>query len=192
MDAVKGYMIVWKGLAPGTYAYDFVADDALFEAYGSNEIRGGLCNVHVEMTRADGALDLQVAILGEVRVPCDRCLEDCSVPIDFKGRLLVRISDEQGEYDGEVMWVAPAAGEVDLAQYVYESIVLSLPYRRVHPDGTCDPDMLSRFSVATEEEFARIEARAAADEEDASSMPDDVRRRLTALRRRLEQDEEKR
>lgn len=191
MNAAKGYTIVWKGLAPGTYRYDFVADDALFEACGSTEIRGGRCDVHVEMVRAERTLDMQVAIRGAVIVPCDRCLEECSVPVDYSARLLVRISDEQGEYDGEVMWVAPAAGEVDLAQYVYESIVLSLPYRRVHPDGECDPDMLGRFRIATQEEFARIEA-AAEDDVDEASMPEEARRRLAALRRRLEQDEKKR
>ena len=35
-------------------------------------------------------------------------------------------------------------------QYIYESIVLSLPYRRVHPDGECDPDMMARFTPATD------------------------------------------
>ena len=45
------------------------------------------------------------------------------------------------------MWISPADGEVSLAQYIYESIVLALPYSRVHADGECDPDMLARFTV---------------------------------------------
>ena len=44
---------------------------------------------------------------------------------------------------------------------IYESICLSLPYQRVHPDdsegrSTCDPDMLSRFRIVSEEEFDRL------------------------------------
>ena len=48
-------------------------------------------------------------------------------------------------------------GEVSLAQYIYESIVLSLPYQRVHPEGECDADMLHRFRIVSQEEFSQIE-----------------------------------
>ena len=63
---------------------------------------------------------------------------------------MVKFSDDIRDYDGEVMWISPADGEVELAQYIYESIVLAMPYRRVHPDGECNPDMLARFTVADE------------------------------------------
>lgn len=46
------------------------------------------------------------------------------------------------------MWVSPEEEDIDLTQYIYESIILSLPYRRVHPDGECDPDMMARFTAA--------------------------------------------
>lgn len=55
------------------------------------------------------------------------------------------------------MWISPAEGEVSLAQYIYESIVLSLPYQRVHPEGECDADMLHRFRIVSQEEFSQIE-----------------------------------
>ena len=80
-------------------------------------------------------LSLQTVIRGTVTVACDRCLEDCRLPVAFDGTLLVRFSDEVADYDGEVMWISPAEGEVSLAQYIYESIILSLPYQRVHPEG---------------------------------------------------------
>ena len=58
--------------------------------------------------------------------------------------------------------------ELNVAQYIYESICLSLPYQRVHPDdgeghSTCDPDMLSRFRIVSEEEFGRLCSEAEAD-----------------------------
>ncbi len=73
---------------------------------------------------------------------------------------MVKFSEAGGEYDGEVLWLYPGDTEVDMAQYVYESIVLSLPYRRVHPDGGCDPAMLERFRIVSPQEFAAIEADA--------------------------------
>lgn len=189
MDAAKGYTIAWKGLAPGLHTFDFEVGDALFEAFESNEIKGGSCRVHVDLTRSETLLDLVVGIAGRVTVVCDRCLEDCPVPIDYRGRLLVHLSDTAGEYDGDEMWVSPSEGSVDLTQYIYESIVLSLPYRRVHPEGECDPDMTERFTVASDQELARIEARAAAAGD--LSVPDEAQGRLEAFKRRLEQEQDK-
>lgn len=82
------------------------------------------------------------------------------MPVEFDGTLVVKFSDEVSDYDGEVMWLSPSAGSVDLTQYVYESILLSLPYQRVHPDGECDPEMLGRFRIVTGEEFDRLEQQA--------------------------------
>lgn len=141
MDVTKQYAIAWKGLKNGTYRFDFKVDNALFEAYGSTDIKDGDLSVGVTLERGESMLSLQTVIRGTVTVACDRCLEDCRLPVAFDGTLLVRFSDEVADYDGEVMWISPAEGEVSLAQYIYESIVLSLPYQRVHPEGECDADM---------------------------------------------------
>lgn len=60
------------------------------------------------------------------------------------------------------MWISPSEPEVSLAQYIYESVVLSLPYQRVHAEGECDADMLRRFRIVSEEEFSQIEHEAEA------------------------------
>ncbi|MCM1151347.1 MAG: DUF177 domain-containing protein [Alistipes sp.] len=159
MDAAKGYSIAYKGLKNGTHDFAFKVGGSLFEAYGSAEIKDGDCDVEVALAKSETQLVADVAIRGSVVVACDRCLEDCRIPVDFSGRLVVKFSDEVREYDGEVLWLLPGEDEVDLAQYIYESIVLSLPYQRVHSEGGCDPEMLRRFRIVSGEEFAEIESR---------------------------------
>lgn len=186
MDVTKAYSIAYKGLKNGRHEFGFEVDGALFEAFESPEIRDGACRVRVALVRSETMLRAEVAIDGYVVVACDRCLEDCRVPVAFEGELLVKFSDEIRDYDGEVLWLSPAETEVDLSQYIYESIVLSLPYQRVHPEGACDPEMLGRFRIVTDEEFSVIEARAAAGE---GSIPAESRSALEALKERLEADE---
>ncbi len=152
MEIAKRYSIAYKGLKNGHHEFDFKVDEAFFEAMESVDIKGGECDVHVTMERSETMLELGFSIDGYAVCECDRCLEDCKVPIEFEGELLVKFSTEVREYDGEVMWLSPAEGEVPLAQYIYESIVLALPYSRVHADGECDPDMLARFTPASEVE----------------------------------------
>lgn len=188
MDATKRYSIAYKGLKNGVHDFDFEVDGALFEACGSEEIKGGSCRAHVSLTKADTQLVADVAIRGEVVVACDRCLEDCRVPVEFEGRLLVKFSEQVREYDGEVLWLLPGEDEVDLAQYIYESIVLSLPYQRVHPEGGCDPEMLRRFRIVSGEEFAQIEAGAGRNAEDAAGgqSGNAAWEKLAALKERMQ------
>ena len=150
MELEQKYSIAYKGLKNGLHEVDFDVDGALFKAYESKEIKDGRCKVHVDIDKSDTQLILDVTIDGHVVCECDRCLEDCTIPVHFDGRLTVFVSDHQGEYDGDNMWVSPDEEDINLMQYISESIVLSLPYRRVHPDGECDPDMMVRFTPATD------------------------------------------
>ena len=79
----------------------------------------------------------------------------------------------------------PGEDQVDLKQYIYESIVLSLPYQRVHPEGMCNPDMLERFRIVSDQEFASIEARAGGGAHNEGEWA-----KLAALRERMEAGEE--
>ncbi len=148
MELEQKYSIAYKALKNGLHEVGFDVDGALFKAYESKEIKDGRCKVHVAMRKSDSQAVLEVGIDGDVICECDRCLEDCTIPVHFDGELVVHVSEQTGEYDGENMWVSPEEEGIGLMQYIYESIVLSLPYRRVHPDGECNPDMMARFTAA--------------------------------------------
>lgn len=184
MEVLKRYSIPFKGLKFGPHDFDFKAGKELFEAFSATDIKDGACDVRVRLERDETQLALDVRITGEVVVECDRCLEDCRIPVDYAGRLIVKFSDEPGEYDGEVMWLSPVESEVDLAQYIYESIVLALPYQRVHPEGGCNPEMLERFRIVSGEEFDGIAAQAEQDAEGA--LDEEELSKLSALKARME------
>lgn len=145
----------------GSHHFDFNVDRALFEAFESPDIIGGSAEVSVDLGRTASMLTLAVGIEGEVVVECDRCLEELTVPVSFRGELKVKFSEETDDCDGEIMWISPGDDNLSLALYIYESIVLSLPYSRVHgTDGEgnplCDADMLDRFRIVGGEEFDRM------------------------------------
>ncbi len=173
MERRNGYIIPFKGLRNGVHAFRFEIDDALFAAYEQSEIEHGSGEVRVELHRSEQQLVLKVAIEARVTVPCDRCLEPLELPVAYEGTLAVRFSEEEHEYDGEMLWLYPGDTEVDLTQYVYESIVLALPYRRVHPDGGCDPAMLERFRIVSQQEFDAIEAHAEGPDEAGETEDDE-------------------
>ena len=148
MDVLKKYSIAFKGLGEGTHRFDMKVDDRFFEAFEGSEIRRGNADVRLTLDKRGNGMALD-------------CLKEFMMPVRYEGTLHVRYSDCERESDGEVMWISPSETELNVAQYIYESICLSLPYQRVHPDdsegrSTCDPDMLSRFRIVSEEEFDRL------------------------------------
>ena len=175
-----------KSLDYGRTERTLSLDDAYFEAIDAPEVRRGNLSVRLAIDRtSQDAFLLDFHITGTVTVSCDRCLDDCTVPVEFDGTLVVKFSDEVSDYDGEVMWMLPGEDRVELAQYIYESIVLSLPYQRVHPEGECNPEMLERFRIVSDREFASIEAAA----EGAGERGGGEWAKLAALKERMEAQE---
>ena len=69
--------------------------------------------------------------------------------------------------------------------------MLSLPYRRVHPDGECNPEMIAALNTISEEEFERIVAEADSEEEgDEVMLNEENRELLEKLKRQLEEGAE--
>jgi len=188
MEILEQYAIAWKGLKPGVHDFDFEIGDALFEAFENTDIRSAALKARVRLDRSESMLDLHTTIDGQVTVPCDRCLEDCSLPIRWEGRLVVRFSDEIDEYDGEVMWIPQSADKVELGQYLYESVILALPYQRVHAEGGCNAEMLARFKTLSAKEFAELEAQAEKSERTAFGSAEQDK--LEALKRAMQQGRE--
>jgi len=100
--------------------------------------------------KSSSHLDLDIKISGKVRICCDRCLEIFDQPVESDNRLLVKFGNISDDSDPEIITIPPDDNELDLKQYFYEFIHLSLPIRRIHPDdakgiSTCDPVMLQKL-----------------------------------------------
>jgi uncharacterized metal-binding protein YceD (DUF177 family) len=165
------YTIAYRGLGAGAHRFEFQVGNDFWKGREESGIKGGDVSVEAVLEKAEGVrggasgtggtMRLEVAMEGSVVVPCDRCLEDCELPVDFRGTLAVRFSEEEHPFEGDILWLNPADGVIDLEQYIYESIVLSLPLQRVHPEDVhgqplCNPAMLSRFKIVSEEEFEKL------------------------------------
>lgn len=186
MGSISRYKIAYKALGIGVHNYTFDVDSELFTSVEGSEILAGDCSVEVELQRSESMLELNVSIDGEVEVACDRCLDPCTVEICFDGRLIVKFSAEVDDYDGEVMWLSPTESELDLRQYIYESIVLSLPYQRIHPEGGCNAEMMAKLISISCEQMAqeKNEDLPCTDEqeEDNVALPTSELEKLKALK----------
>ncbi|MDR2891432.1 MAG: DUF177 domain-containing protein [Alistipes sp.] len=163
------YTIAHRGLKEGTHEFEWKIGDDFWEGRGESGVKGGEVDVRAVLERGPGganaAMRLAVEMKGSVTVSCDRCLEDCLLPVRVTERLAVKLaeSDEMPAFEGDVLWLNPADAAIDLEQYIYESVVLSLPLQRVHPEDVhgrplCNPAMLERFTIVSEDEFEKLQS----------------------------------
>lgn len=160
------YSIAYQGLSVGNHQFSFDIEESLFAQFGQEDCSKGAGRVVVNLEKHPNFMALHTEITGEVEVVCDRCLDHFMHEVAFEGELFVKFSTEvkEPEYDilgknsdEEVLWIHPSDDHIDLASYIYESMLLALPVQRIHPEdengeSMCDKDMLSRFVLAQEQE----------------------------------------
>ena len=179
MSIKSRYNIAFKGLSQGKHDFDFTIDKKFFEAFESDLIEDGTVDVRVTLDKQSALMVLWFKISGTLSVTCDRCLEPYSQKVKSENRIFVKFGDEDFSEGDDVIWLSVNDYQVNVAQLIYEFIVLSLPLHRVHPDdedgnSTCNPDMLERLSAMQ----AIISDEDDEDEEDSDSTWDELRKLL--------------
>jgi uncharacterized metal-binding protein YceD (DUF177 family) len=155
VKAKNEYQIPYKGLKEGIHEFTFVLNQEFFDDISSGEeIHASDLKVKVIASKSGVLMSIETVINGKVAIPCDRCLDDMECKISFEGKLYIKPgytedADETDSDNDELMVVQPEQGEIDLTQYLYESVVLSLPYHRVHPEkggkSGCNPLMIEKL-----------------------------------------------
>lgn len=141
------YIIPFKGLKEGKHDFGFEIGDEFFEANDELSIPGGNLIANIVLQKKSNFLDLDVELKGTVEVECDRCTEFFSYPLSFKGRLVVKFKEESDVPDDEIMFLHPGTDLLDLNQYFFDCIGLSIPIQKFHPDkengsAGCDEKIL--------------------------------------------------
>jgi len=150
MKYLSQYTIPFSGLKEGKHLFDFSADHRFFAEFEESEIEKGSVSVQVELEKRTTYLRLTFILKGEVELICDRCLERYLQPIESRNLMLVKFSETETDDGDEVIYIHPAAYQVEVAKLIYEFIVLSIPIRHVHPEDSegisrCDPEMLRKL-----------------------------------------------
>jgi uncharacterized metal-binding protein YceD (DUF177 family) len=127
-------------------------DDTFFEIYMHPDVLGG--NVTAEITLLAAQSTLDISLKGTARVVCDRCLESFDTPITFDGMARIckarTIIDHDMHNSDDDTITMDDEGFIDLSQYLYESICLSVPLQKLHPvdnegNSKCNQQMLTKL-----------------------------------------------
>jgi uncharacterized metal-binding protein YceD (DUF177 family) len=126
MSDKTAHIVLLDQLEIGEHLFDFQLDSTYLTAVENTELLGGAVDVKVRLILREDDFAVDMDIVGQVQVTCDRCLDATDVEVD--------IYEEEMELEEEVK-------QLDLAWLAYELIIVNLPLVHSHQDGGCNPDM---------------------------------------------------
>lgn len=142
------YLISFKGLKQGKHHFDYKIDKKFFDLFTYDDYLDANIQAEVILVKKSTLMELTFHIKGDVLVNCDLSGEEFYQPIEGALDIIVKFG-EKFNNDDEVILILPhESHRLDVAQYIYETTVLSTPIKRVHPgvlDGSLKSEVLEKL-----------------------------------------------
>ena len=148
MKPLKDYTIQFVGLKEGKHCFEYQIDNKFFEHFEYEEFNDVKLDVKVDLNKKSTLLELHFKTSGTVNVNCDLTNEPYNQDINNDFDLVVKFGNEFNNENEEILIIPHAEYEINIAQYIYELVVLSVPFKRIHPgvtDGTLNSDILDKL-----------------------------------------------
>ena len=148
MKPLKAYDIQFVGLKLGRHIYDYEINQTFFEYFEFDEFNTINVNLNIHLEKKTTLLELNFSGNGSVNINCDVSNEPYDQPINFNFNLVVKFGQEYNNENDSILIIPHGSYEINIAQYIYELIVLSIPQKRIHPgveDGTLNSEILRKL-----------------------------------------------
>ncbi|TSJ46665.1 YceD family protein [Fluviicola chungangensis] len=139
------FIIQFVGLKTGTHRYEFNIDKSFFEGVENTLIEDAHVLVELAFEKKETMMIAEFSLSGTVATPCDRCNDPMEVAIHGDYRIVYKFGTEVSE-DENLVILPPESYELDVSAPIYELLVISLPARRIHPEGGCNEEVMDLYN----------------------------------------------
>jgi uncharacterized metal-binding protein YceD (DUF177 family) len=160
MKDLKQFNIQFVGLKEGKHLFEYIIDNTFFEAFNYNEFFNSSIKVELDFVKKSTLFELTFTFKGTVNLPCDTTNEPFDQPIETSSYLVVNFGQEFNDENEDLLIIPHEAYQFSVAQYIYETIVLSIPTKRIHPkvlDGTMQSEALDKLKELRIKEVKTVE-----------------------------------
>ena len=133
MKDLKEFEIPFVGLKEGSHLFEYQIDNTFFEAFQFDEFNNTNIKADVNFVKKSTLFELSFTVSGSVNIPCDVTSELYDQEINGTLELVVKFGPEFNDDHDEILILPHEAYQINVAQYIYELIVLSVPRKRIHP-----------------------------------------------------------
>lgn len=135
------YRLYLRDLPEGVFEVSYLLDDEFIARGKAFELYGGEVEVVLNGTRAGEVFHVSFSLKGEVDTPCTRCEEPLRYPLSESFQMVIKLGEVYADDGDQELIVPRTSPTLELDDLLYNFLVLSLPLRRVHPDGECTAEV---------------------------------------------------
>jgi uncharacterized metal-binding protein YceD (DUF177 family) len=149
MSNRREFEIAFVGLKPGVHEFNYRIDDRFFEEYNEQDFRNPDANVKLLLEKSNGFMILRFEIGGKAEVTCDRCNNNLPLQLFDEFKVMIKMTDDpalmnEQEEDPDVYYISRGESHIDIKDWIYEFINLSIPMQKTceyeNMDGPyCNP-----------------------------------------------------
>ncbi len=133
MKSLKAFDIEIFRLSDGKQSFGYELNDAFFASIEGSLVEKGSLKTNVVLDKSERLILASFDTKGTVELICDRSLEPFEHTIDSQENLVFKFGDEFAELSEDVIMIPRDLQKLNLAQYIYEFIGLSVPMKKLHP-----------------------------------------------------------
>ena len=150
MKQLNEFLIPFIGLKVGKHSFEYHINNTFFDHFDYSDFENSTIKVNAVLEKKTTFMELSLKHKGTIFVPCDTTGEMFDMPIKGKIKIVIQFGDAYNNDNEELLILPHGDFQVDISQFIYEMIVLSIPLRRVHPgikDGTLQSDVLDKLQT---------------------------------------------
>lgn len=133
MKAWRNFDLDIVRLSNKIHYYDYKIESAFFNDFEDSFIHKGELDVKMTLDKSDAHIITEFTIRGIVELACDRTGELFDYNVESSNKLIFKYADEYAELTDEIVTIPKDAQRINVAQYIYEFIGLSVPIKKIHP-----------------------------------------------------------
>ena len=145
---LKEFTLPFVGLKQGKHNFSFAIDNKFFENFGFDDFHKTKLEGKLVLDKKPSLLELHFDVKGEVILSCDVSTELFSHIVKSNYDMIVKFGTTRETDPDEILIIPEGTYQINVAQYFYEMVVLSIPLKRVHPgikNGTLKNEILSKL-----------------------------------------------
>jgi len=147
MDKLRNYDVSFSGLKTGKHEFRYEIDKEFFQLFDTEqEFTNPKITVEVLLDKHSTFLEFEIKVDGTVELVCDITNVNFDHPIENEIGVLVKFGEEYDDSEEDVITIPSNDHAFNIAQLIYENVVLSIPMKKISPDVTDeDLEILEKF-----------------------------------------------
>jgi uncharacterized metal-binding protein YceD (DUF177 family) len=132
----REFEIAFVGLKPGVHEYNYEVDNKFFANYSQADFTNCHAIINCKLEKNTSFMMLKFEVGGRVNVTCDRCGNTLNMDLWDEFNMVIKQVENPGEMnemeeDPDVFYISRTESHLQLADWIYEFVSLSIPMQRM-------------------------------------------------------------